>query len=95
MTTSRALPWMLAALVASAVGLSGCKRIAPDAARTRAPDVASDASAEPQWPAYMDEFNDTVRSMEGGYNDGHIKHGWGSFNTIKAAPRAGAPALLT
>ncbi|WDD90401.1 hypothetical protein Bsp3421_000239 (plasmid) [Burkholderia sp. FERM BP-3421] len=95
MTPSRPLPWMLAALVASAVGLGGCERAAPDAARGGPPDVASDASATAQRPIYMDEFNDTLRSMEGPCNDGHIQHGWGLFDTIEAPPRVDAPTLLT
>jgi hypothetical protein len=90
MTTLRVLPGLLAVLVASTLGLSGCERAA-----SGAPDAASAASARPPWPAYMDEFNDTVRSMERGCNDGHVKHGWGVFDTIKAPPRASAPPLLT
>jgi hypothetical protein len=94
MTPSRFRPWMFparVALVASAIGLSGCERAAPVEPDADAPAVVSDASARPPRPAYLDEFNETIRSMEAERNDGHVKHGWGIFSTIKAPARARAP----
>ncbi len=40
-------------------------------------------------PAYMEEFNESIRSMSGEHETGvYINRGWGVFNTIKAAPPA-------
>ncbi|WP_323117732.1 hypothetical protein [Burkholderia alba] len=94
------LLWAIPLLVLSSAGLTGCE---PGGDNSRPPptDAASGvgatttpadsgASAVHTEPTYMEEFNDTVRSMSGERNDGHIKHGWGVFNTIKAPPPARA-----
>lgn len=80
------LPPALAALALSIASLSGCTR---DADPAPAAHVDAGAPASQGRASYMDEFNESIRSMSGEHESGvHINRGWGVFNTIKAAPAA-------
>lgn len=75
-----------AALALSIASLSGCTR---DADPAPAAHVDAGAPASQGRASYMDEFNESIRSMSGEHESGvHINRGWGVFNTIKAAPAA-------
>ncbi|AGK50402.1 putative lipoprotein [Burkholderia thailandensis MSMB121] len=76
----------LPALALSIASLGGCTRDAEPAPVTH---VDAGASASQGRPSYMEEFNESIRSMSGEHETGvYINRGWGIFNTIKAAPSA-------
>ncbi|AHI77110.1 putative lipoprotein [Burkholderia thailandensis USAMRU Malaysia  len=73
-------------LALSLASLGGCTR---DAESGPVAHIEAGASASTGWPAYMEEFNESIRSMSGEHESGvHINRGWGVFNTIKATPSA-------
>ncbi|AOJ73466.1 MULTISPECIES: hypothetical protein [Burkholderia] len=84
----------LLALALSIASLSGCNR---DAESMPAANVDAGASASRGWPIYMEEFNESIRSMSGEHKTGvYINRGWGVFNTAKTVPSTdSAPAPPT
>ncbi|AJX34838.1 Uncharacterised protein [Burkholderia oklahomensis] len=79
---------ILPALALSVAGLGGCSREAEPMPVANA-NANAGAPASRGWPAYMEEFNESIRSMSGEHETGvHINRGWGVFNTIKAVPSA-------
>ncbi|MDN7675846.1 protein BimD [Burkholderia oklahomensis] len=75
---------VLPALALSVASLGGCNR---DAEPMPVANADAGAPASRGWPAYMEEFNESIRSMSGEHETGvHINRGWGVFNTAKSVP---------
>nr|WP_082727594.1 protein BimD [Burkholderia mayonis] len=77
---------ILPALALSVASLGGCNRDAEPMPVANA-NANAGAPASRGWPAYMEEFNESIRSMSGEHETGvHINRGWGVFNTAKTVP---------